>query len=117
MTIDIRTVGELLGRQLGLPPVAAGYLDTGKAQLADGSTGHKTSLCVDEETVAVGNRPSYWNIMEPLARLYPVEEDVVRTLGWSVAVDNDNMVAIHVMQPLAAHIDEAYGQVVERIKH
>ena len=55
--------------------------------------------------------------MEPLSGFYPVEEDVVRTLSRSVAVDDDDMVAIHVVQSLTAHIYETYGQVVEGVEH
>ena len=55
--------------------------------------------------------------MEPLARLYPIEEDIVRTLSRSVAVDNDDVVTIHVMQSLTTYVQEAYGKVVECVKH
>ena len=115
--MDEGTGGELLCRQLGLPPVAAGNLYTGKAQLANGTTGYKMSLCIDKETVAVGNWATDWNTMEAFTGLYPMEEEIIRTLGRSVAVDNDDVVTKHIVQSLTAHIDETYGQVVECVKH
>ena len=112
-----RAIGELLGRQLGLPPIALRHLDTGEAQLADSTTWHKSPCRVDDEAETIGHRPSYRNIVESFTGLYPMEEEIIRTLGRPVAVDDDNVVAIHVVQSLTAHIDETYGQVVECVKH
>jgi hypothetical protein len=100
-----------------LPPIADGHLDTGKAQLANSTMWNKTSLYVDKEAVAVGNWAPNWNIVKTFTGLYPMEKEIIRTFGRSVAINDDNVVTIHVVQPLAAYVQETYGQIFECVKH
>ena len=113
---DERTIDKRLCRALGQSPVAATYLNAGKAEFTRHALWHEVAGCIDNEVPVVGNTLTYGNILHPPAGSDAIIRGVIGTLRRSIDIDNLDVVTIDAIHLLATTRGKADRQVVEGVE-
>ena len=110
--VDERAFAEGLCGAFRQLPVASSHLYAGEAQFSGDALRHQSSLLVDDEVVAVGDRFADGDVVDMCARLYFIIRGVVGALCGSIDVDDLDVVAEDAVEFLASGGDEAHGEVI-----